>query len=135
MRNQTAAALSIFLLGIVRLRSWSPPPQQRKHARSCCRELRFRLPPSTIFLAADDEGEPSGGGETAENDSEEYGNSAGAVYGVSYIGGDPCGSKYNEDPFDVASAESPFKPGIPDDMKDRIAALARKKLPKSQGEA
>ena len=24
-----------------------------------------------------------------------------AEYGVSYIGGDPCGSKYNDDPFDV----------------------------------
>lgn len=22
-------------------------------------------------------------------------------YGVSYIGGDPCGSKYNNDPFDA----------------------------------
>ncbi|KAL3795508.1 hypothetical protein ACHAW5_011308 [Stephanodiscus triporus] len=122
MRKQTAAALEYFLLGIVRLRSWSSPFPQRKHDRSCCRELHLRRPPSTIFLAADDEGEPSGGGGTAENDNVEYGNSVGAVYGVSYIGGDPCGSKYNEDPFDVASTESPFKPGIPDDMKDRIAA-------------
>lgn len=24
-----------------------------------------------------------------------------AEYGVSYIGGDPCGSKYNDDPFDA----------------------------------
>ena len=50
-----------------------------------------------------------------------------ASFGVSYIGGDPCGSKYNNDPFD-ATKEEAFKPGFPDDMKDRIAALAAKKL-------
>ncbi|KAL7526113.1 hypothetical protein ACHAWF_001634 [Thalassiosira exigua] len=54
-----------------------------------------------------------------------------AVYGVSYIGGDPCGSKYNDDPFD-ASKENSFKPGLPDDMKDRIAALAAKKAQEQQ---
>ncbi len=46
-----------------------------------------------------------------------------AQYGVSYIGGDPCGSKYNDDPFDVQVT----KPGMPDDMKARIQALAEKK--------
>ena len=50
-----------------------------------------------------------------------------ASYGISYIGGDPCGSKYNNDPFD-ATKEETFKPGFPDDMKDRIAALAAKRL-------
>ena len=50
-----------------------------------------------------------------------------AVYGVSYIGGDPCGSKYNDDPFDATTKEDAFKPGLPDRMKDRIAALAAKK--------
>lgn len=45
-------------------------------------------------------------------------------YGVSYIGGDPCGSKYNTDPFDVKVT----KPGMPDDMKSRIQALANKKI-------
>lgn len=44
-------------------------------------------------------------------------------YGVSYIGGDPCGSKYNDDPFDAQVT----KPGMPDDMKARIKALAHKK--------
>jgi hypothetical protein len=34
-----------------------------------------------------------------------------------YIGGDPCGSKYNNDPF----AADVQKPGMPDDMKARIA--------------
>ena len=47
-----------------------------------------------------------------------------AEYGVSYIGGDPCGSKYNSDPFDTKVS----KPGMPDDMKARIQALAEKKL-------
>jgi len=46
-----------------------------------------------------------------------------AEYGVSYIGGDPCGSKYNDDPFDAQVT----KPGMPDDMKARIKALAEKK--------
>ena len=45
-------------------------------------------------------------------------------YGVSYIGGDPCDSKYNTDPFDVKVT----KPGMPDDMKSRIQALANKKI-------
>lgn len=31
-----------------------------------------------------------------------------AVYGVSYIGGDPCGSKYNDDPFDATTKEDAF---------------------------
>lgn len=47
-----------------------------------------------------------------------------AEYGVSYIGGDPCGSKYNDDPFDVQVQ----KPGMPDDMKARIQALVDKKV-------
>ena len=47
-----------------------------------------------------------------------------AEYGVSYIGGDPCGSKYNDDPFDAQIQ----KPGMPDDMKARIQALVDKKV-------
>ena len=50
-----------------------------------------------------------------------------AEWGVSYIGGDPCGSKYNDDPFD-ANKSSSNKPGFPDDMKARIQALAEQKL-------
>ena len=45
-------------------------------------------------------------------------------YGVSYIGGDPCGSKYNDDPFDAASNRAAVSPGFPIDMKKRIEALA-----------
>eukprot|EP00586_Coscinodiscus_wailesii_P014418 CAMPEP_0172515950 /NCGR_PEP_ID=MMETSP1066-20121228/272170_1 /TAXON_ID=671091 /ORGANISM="Coscinodiscus wailesii, Strain CCMP2513" /LENGTH=114 /DNA_ID=CAMNT_0013297225 /DNA_START=57 /DNA_END=398 /DNA_ORIENTATION=+ len=44
-------------------------------------------------------------------------------YGVSYIGGDPCGSRYNTDPHD-AKVETP---GMPSDMKARIAALAEQR--------
>jgi len=81
---------------------------------------RTRIPPSGIFLTADEEGQK----ELIQDDTNEE---SPAVYGVSYIGGDPCGSKYNDDPFDKASQES-FKPGLPDDMKARIAALAAKKV-------
>ena len=55
-----------------------------------------------------------------------------AVYGVSYIGGDPCGSKYNDDPFDAAAQIS--KPGMPDDAKERIRLLAEKMKRKQQQE-
>lgn len=48
-----------------------------------------------------------------------------ATYGVSFMGGDPCGSKYNDDPFDATNENA--KPGIPDDVKARIAALAEQK--------
>eukprot|EP00587_Corethron_hystrix_P010299 CAMPEP_0113320646 /NCGR_PEP_ID=MMETSP0010_2-20120614/14390_1 /TAXON_ID=216773 ORGANISM="Corethron hystrix, Strain 308" /NCGR_SAMPLE_ID=MMETSP0010_2 /ASSEMBLY_ACC=CAM_ASM_000155 /LENGTH=128 /DNA_ID=CAMNT_0000178507 /DNA_START=84 /DNA_END=470 /DNA_ORIENTATION=+ /assembly_acc=CAM_ASM_000155 len=48
-------------------------------------------------------------------------------YGVSFIGGDPCGSKYNDDPFD-ANAPDNSKPGFPDDMKARIAAMAAERI-------
>ena len=47
-----------------------------------------------------------------------------ANYGVSFMGGDPCGSKYNDDPFDATKDKNP---GIPDDVKARIAALAEQK--------
>ena len=57
----------------------------------------------------------------AENDSTEW--------GVSYIGGDPCGSKYNNDPFD----SKPSRPGFPDDMKARIEVLAERKRRESEG--
>ena len=55
-----------------------------------------------------------------------------AVYGVSYIGGDPCGSKYNDDPFDAAAQIS--KPGMPDDAKERIRLLAEKMKRKQEEE-
>lgn len=51
-------------------------------------------------------------------------------WGVSFIGGDPCGSKYNNDPFD----KQVQKPGMPDDMKARIAAGAARRLQKEAEE-
>lgn len=53
-----------------------------------------------------------------------------AAFGVSFIGGDPCGSKYNDDPFDAS--KDVVKPGMPDEMKDRIAAMAAEMLKKQQ---
>eukprot|EP00565_Helicotheca_tamesis_P003919 CAMPEP_0185729074 /NCGR_PEP_ID=MMETSP1171-20130828/4455_1 /TAXON_ID=374046 /ORGANISM="Helicotheca tamensis, Strain CCMP826" /LENGTH=79 /DNA_ID=CAMNT_0028397843 /DNA_START=110 /DNA_END=349 /DNA_ORIENTATION=- len=44
-------------------------------------------------------------------------------WGVSFIGGDPCGSRYNTDPHD-AKVE---KPGMPASMKERIRLLAEQK--------
>jgi|EP00979_Chaetoceros_neogracilis_P012229 hypothetical protein len=64
----------------------------------------FSLPSSHLFQEKNDEKDPT-------------------EWGVSYIGGDPCGSKYNDDPFDA----TPTKPGFPDDMKARIEALAEQK--------
>lgn len=65
-------------------------------------------------------------GDADETNSEDDVDSKPAVeWGVSYIGGDPCGSKYNTDPFDKNPSN---KPGLPDDMKARIEALAQKKL-------
>eukprot|EP00536_Pseudo-nitzschia_multiseries_P009886 jgi/Psemu1/288750/fgenesh1_pg.288_\ len=60
-----------------------------------------------------------------ETDGDVAIDSSNVEWGVSYIGGDPCGSKYNSDPFDKNPSD---KPGMPDDMKARIAALAQKKL-------
>uniref|UniRef100_A0A7S4IFY0 Uncharacterized protein n=1 Tax=Odontella aurita TaxID=265563 RepID=A0A7S4IFY0_9STRA len=59
--------------------------------------------------------------EIVEKEGDEYT----PQYGVSYIGGDPCGSKYNDDPFD-ASTNREDKPGMPDSMKSRIDALVEK---------
>ena len=56
---------------------------------------------------------------------DEVDNKPAVEWGVSYIGGDPCGSKYNSDPFDKKPSD---KPGLPGDIKARIAALAEKKL-------
>ena len=117
--NQLLLALCAFLLCVVSLKAWAPlhlHHSSRQPALSC----RGPRPQSTItFALADDEGKEE---LVQDNTNEE----STAVYGVSYIGGDPCGSKYNDDPFD-SSAENSFKPGLPDDMKDRIAALAAKK--------
>ena len=110
-----AALLSLLLLVLcaVELSAWSPPRHQH-------RLVTHHLPPrpTSTFLAAEEKQQQ----ELIQDDTDKE--STTAVYGVSYIGGDPCGSKYNDDPFD---AKQNFKPGLPDDMKDRIATLAAKK--------
>mmetsp|Transcript_22316 Transcript_22316/g.27357 ORF Transcript_22316/g.27357 Transcript_22316/m.27357 type:complete len:107 (-) Transcript_22316:79-399(-) len=65
----------------------------------------------------------------AEERSDE--NNDSSSYGVSWIGGDPCASKYNNDPFDTQVT----KPGMPQDMKERIQALAEKKIKEKAGES
>lgn len=118
-------ALWEFALCIVSLRAWSPPhhsqSHSRRHARSCRQPEPRPRPLSIIFLAPDE-------GSEEELIQDNTNKESTVVYGVSYIGGDPCGSKYNNDPFDASNKEDSFKPGLPDDMKDRIAALAAKKL-------
>lgn len=51
-------------------------------------------------------------------------------WGESYIGGDPCGSKYNNDPHAMEIS----KPGMPEDMKARIQKMAEEKLRQQQEE-
>ena len=75
-----------------------------------------------IFLATHDDEDGESDKIFQDNTNQE----STAVYGVSYIGGDPCGSKYNDDPFDASTEE--FKPGLPGNMKDRIEAMAAAKL-------
>ena len=100
------------MMCIDHLWAWSPPmylyQQSSRHRR-------------LIFLATHEDGEPD---KIIFQDNTNQQSTA--VYGVSYIGGDPCGSKYNDDPFDASTEE--FKPGLPDNMKDRIEAMAARKL-------
>ena len=102
---------TLCMMCIDHLWAWSPPmylyQQSSRHGR-------------LIFLATHDDGESDNIFHDNTNQQST------AVYGVSYIGGDPCGSKYNDDPFDASTEE--FKPGLPDNMKDRIEAMAAAKL-------
>ena len=68
--------------------------------------------------SSDDKNEPPPSLITVDDDGNYYE----PKYGVSFIGGDPCGSKYNTDPHD-AQVE---KPGMPNSMKARIQYLAEK---------
>lgn len=67
--------------------------------------------------------------EESDTSKQEISENKTVEWGVSYIGGDPCGSIYNQDPFD----NKPSKPGFPDDMKARIDALAREKRKQMEG--
>mmetsp|Transcript_30633 Transcript_30633/g.64173 ORF Transcript_30633/g.64173 Transcript_30633/m.64173 type:complete len:141 (+) Transcript_30633:150-572(+) len=135
-------ALFLFALCIAKLFAWSPPSHQHQHAqhRRSCRGRNY-LPSRVIMLAGDDDDDGNNDDDKTKelfqdntNNEESTSTSssttnANAVYGVSYIGGDPCGSKYNDDPFDDKAS---FKPGLPESMKDRIAALAAKRLEEAE---
>jgi hypothetical protein len=109
-----------LVLSTVAVLAWSPSTHRLgtiSESQSCS----HYIPRSASFLAKQSDDAGLIKDETGKE-------STGASFGVSYIGGDPCGSKYNNDPFDATTKEAAFKPGFPDDMKDRIAALAAKKL-------
>jgi hypothetical protein len=139
-KHLTLFTIVSFCVGC--LNAWSCYPSQRQRAlslsSSCRNELVVRRRLSNIqFLAADDDGLSEGQKMTTGGIKKEVKklDAKDAVYGVSYIGGDPCGSKYNTDPFhDEPKDDNSFKPGLPDDMRNRIATLAAEKLARNNEE-
>lgn len=78
-----------------------------------------------------DEASSSSSSSNNENNDDDY---QAQEFGTSFIGGDPCGSKYNTDPHDAKVT----KPGMPDSMKERIQKLAdarTKRIQQEQQEA
>ena len=133
----TAAAIVIRLPSITSAWSFGKPP-----CLTTTRKQQSAPPPrlNRAATASDDDDTFSKQAQQAEarqsSDSNDIVNVDGevqpkAVYGVSYIGGDPCGSKYNDDPFDASADIS--KPGMPDDAKERIRLLAEKLKNKNKG--
>lgn len=111
--------LSLILSTIVAVSAWSASHHSgRLLVGQSCSHF---VPRSALYLAKKSDEDNDLIEDSTEKDSRS------ATFGVSFIGGDPCGSKYNDDPFD-ATKEAAFKPGFPDDMKARIEALAAKKL-------
>lgn len=137
MISITNQSTIVIALCIGSLDAWSSHNRfsQRAQVRSsCCRRERDRQQRSIVrFFAADDvsSGEHYGNAQAEVQTSIEQ--SKEVVYGVSYIGGDPCGSKYNVDPFNDET-NNDNKPGLPDDMRERIAALAAEKLARTKAE-
>ena len=109
--------LSSIVSTIFAVSAWSPSHQMDRFFVG--QSFFHYVPRSASFLA-----KKSDDTDLIKDNTEQ---DSSATYGVSFIGGDPCGSKYNDDPFD-ATKEEAFKPGFPDDMKARIEALAAKKL-------
>ncbi len=109
----------VLMIDAVAVSAWSPSHHMGRllGGQSCS---HFVPRSASLLVKKSDEDT-----DLIKDSSEKDSNSA--TYGVSFIGGDPCGSKYNDDPFD-ATKEAAFKPGFPDDMKARIEALAAKKL-------
>ncbi|OEU10698.1 hypothetical protein FRACYDRAFT_246451 [Fragilariopsis cylindrus CCMP1102] len=88
----------------------------------------------TLLFQSKNNNQNIDGDEDKNKNSNDDDSSIEAEWGVSYIGGDPCGSKYNDDPFDANKSAS-NKPGFPDDMKARIQALAEQKLRERESES
>mmetsp|Transcript_26866 Transcript_26866/g.63123 ORF Transcript_26866/g.63123 Transcript_26866/m.63123 type:complete len:141 (+) Transcript_26866:60-482(+) len=132
-----AGRIKIFVVAFVAVyrctNAWMPPiaaGTRNREIQIRPSEVLVKRPTATLHAAkaktttANNEGDPD------KNITEDVAEGAPKVeWGVSYIGGDPCGSKYNSDPFDKNPSD---KPGLPDDMKARIAALAEKKLREEQ---
>ena len=144
--------ISIVLLGfcIGGILAWSQQPHI-----TISKQIRTRHQRMILLSSNDDDTDKEGENKLFQDNTKEE-----SSFGVSYIGGgkihmfilsmhimcsfsyllislpqlfskDPCGSKYNDDPFDVADN---FKPGLPDNMKDRIAELANQKAAKEEKE-
>ena len=131
MKTATAAAAAAVAACLpLTASSWAVANAGQCHARS-----------SPILLAAATDSSDADAANSKDDDDSKDSNIVNidnveprAVYGVSYIGGDPCGSKYNDDPFDAAAQSDSSRPGMPDDAKERIRLLAEK-MKKKQEEA
>ncbi|KAL3797049.1 hypothetical protein ACHAWO_006685 [Cyclotella atomus] len=104
---------------------WSPSIHIQQHKNPESKKYR------KSFLYSKSEAGPSDSSDpVTEIINKSDSNQPSAAFGVSFIGGDPCGSKYNDDPF--GASKDVVKPGMPDEMKDRIAAMAAELLKKQQ---
>ena len=83
----TLQSLLLLVLCAVELSAWSPPQHQQRVFTiiSTNHHLRPQSQPTSTFLAAEDKQQ-----ELIQDDTDKEEPTA-AVYGVSYIGGDPCG--------------------------------------------
>ena len=128
MKTVAAAAAAVAACLPLTASAWAAIRAGKYHVRSF-----------PILLAATTD---SGDADVANKDDKDSNNIVNidnveprAVYGVSYIGGDPCGSKYNDDPFDAAAQSDRSRPGMPDDAKERIRLLAERMKRRQEEEA
>ena len=125
-----AAAAAVAACLPIKASSWAVANEGQWHVRS-----------SPILLAAATDSSDADAANSNDDDSKDSNIvnidnvEPRAVYGVSYIGGDPCGSKYNDDPFDAAAQSNSDRPGMPDDSKERIRLLAERMKRKQEEEA
>jgi hypothetical protein len=118
---------SLFLLAVVAsTAAFSPCPY---YPLPLTTTTTRQLPPA-LFGCDNPEPETTDDASSSSSSSKNTTTIVTPQWGVSYIGGDPCGSKYNDDPFDVQVQ----KPGMPDDMKARIQALVDAQKDKEQSE-